>query len=269
LKVSDYIKSGILEEYCAGTLKRQQEHRILVLAKKYPAIQLEIEQIQETLHQHDTRNGVKPSRELKNLVLKQILANTPNNSIPEFDKDKELKKHKPLRKIVILQYATAAAITAFIISTAFSIYYNNQLKLVKAENIALKEGILKSEEQFASLEAKYLQYTSISENNEFYAIHLNGIGNYAQHYAKAYRGEQDIYLSISQLPKPPNDMQYQFWGIVDGTPVSAGLINPDINVNDLFKLKNLPNATAFAISLETIGGKELPTADKIFVLGEV
>jgi len=56
--------------------------------------------------------------------------------------------------------------------------------------------------------------------------------------------------------------------MVDGKPVDAGMI--DMNEAAPFmKLKNIPRAEAFAITLEKKGGSPVPTMDALYVMGKV
>ena len=67
------------------------------------------------------------------------------------------------------------------------------------------------------------------------------------------------------LPAAPADRQYQLWAMVNGKPVDMGIISKDSVFN---AMKQVQNATAFAITLEPLGGKPAPTGDML-VLGSV
>ncbi len=77
---------------------------------------------------------------------------------------------------------------------------------------------------------------------------------------------KDVYLLANKLSQPNADQQYQLWAIVDGKPVDAGLLE---DCNGLCKLKNIPVAQAFAITLEKKGGSATPTLTQMYVLGKV
>jgi anti-sigma-K factor RskA len=71
----------------------------------------------------------------------------------------------------------------------------------------------------------------------------------------------DVMIDASNLPDAPKGMQYQFWGIVDGTPVNGGMIitNDKGQKFRMQKMKSFGKAQAFAISLEKEGGNPTPT----------
>lgn len=79
---------------------------------------------------------------------------------------------------------------------------------------------------------------------------------------------KEVYLLINQLPMPVPDKQYQLWAIVDGHPVDAGVFDMDKNFS-FVKLKTIPKAEAFAITLEKKGGSKTPTMDALYVIGKV
>ncbi len=67
---------------------------------------------------------------------------------------------------------------------------------------------------------------------------------------------------------PVQDKQYQLWAIVDGHPVDAGIFDMDKDLS-FVKLKTIPKAEAFAITLEKKGGSITPNMDAMYVMGKV
>ncbi len=81
---------------------------------------------------------------------------------------------------------------------------------------------------------------------------------------------KDVYLLVNNLPKPASQKQYQLWAIVDGKPVDAGMVDlSGSQDNMLLKMRNIPEAQAFAITLEKEGGSPSPTMEAMYVLGKV
>ncbi|MBP6577444.1 MAG: anti-sigma factor, partial [Chryseobacterium sp.] len=74
-----------------------------------------------------------------------------------------------------------------------------------------------------------------------------------------------VYLNADSLPKAPAGMQYQLWAIADGKTVNAGMYTSEKDSKTA--LANIPNAQAFAITLEKEGGSEVPTMENMFVMG--
>ena len=80
------------------------------------------------------------------------------------------------------------------------------------------------------------------------------------------KNTKDVYLLANKLPQAAEGKQYQLWALVDGKPVDAGLLE---DCNGVCKLKNIPKAQAFAITLEDKGGSASPHLDQLYVIGNV
>jgi anti-sigma-K factor RskA len=78
---------------------------------------------------------------------------------------------------------------------------------------------------------------------------------------------KDVYIMPNKLPKVEDDKQYQLWALVDGKPVDAGVLDP--RCGSVCKMKNIPAAQAFAITLEKAGGSPTPTLSAMYVMGKV
>jgi anti-sigma-K factor RskA len=77
---------------------------------------------------------------------------------------------------------------------------------------------------------------------------------------------KDVYLMVHHLPQPTADKQYQLWAIVNGQPVDAGVF--DLNQSTgMMKMKNIPEAQLFAVTLEQKGGSPTPKGP-MYVLGK-
>ncbi|MNE48725.1 Anti-sigma-K factor rskA [compost metagenome] len=77
-------------------------------------------------------------------------------------------------------------------------------------------------------------------------------------------------MHAEKITPPPANMQYQLWVIADGKPVSVGLFNYDEveQMTEPFDV-NAQNITAFAITLEKMGGSPTPTMEKMVVMGPI
>jgi hypothetical protein len=78
---------------------------------------------------------------------------------------------------------------------------------------------------------------------------------------------KDVYVMVNKLPEPRTGKQYQLWAMVDGKPVDAGLLDP--SCVSVCKMKNIPKAEAFAITLEKEGGNRAPNLKAIYVMGSI
>ena len=77
---------------------------------------------------------------------------------------------------------------------------------------------------------------------------------------------KDVYLHVNNMPAATTGKQYQLWALVDGTPVDAGVFDIS-SANPMIKMKNIPRAQGFAVTLEPTGGSIKPTPEQMYVLG--
>ena len=77
--------------------------------------------------------------------------------------------------------------------------------------------------------------------------------------------EKMTLLALSQLPPPPAGKQYQFWTIVNGQAISAGLVK--LEGSDIQSMDAVQQADQFAVSLEDEGGSAQPT--KVVAIGQI
>jgi len=84
-------------------------------------------------------------------------------------------------------------------------------------------------------------------------------------YWSAQRGE--TYF-VGQLPPVPEGKQYQLWALHNGQPIDAGLLG--IVPNGILEpMKQIPQAQAFAVTLEPVGGSPNPTTQAMMVMGRL
>jgi anti-sigma-K factor RskA len=78
----------------------------------------------------------------------------------------------------------------------------------------------------------------------------------------------DVYMMVKNLPMPPSDKKYQLWAILNGEPIDMGLLEISEKPLQLYSMKNVRSAQAFAITLEKKGGSEKPLG-KMYVKGNL
>jgi hypothetical protein len=82
----------------------------------------------------------------------------------------------------------------------------------------------------------------------------------------------DVYMVIKNLPKLPNDKQYQLWSIIKGAeglePSSMGLFDVGEGQKVILKMPAVKKADAFAITIENRGNKGGPDMNQIQTYGE-
>jgi anti-sigma-K factor RskA len=161
-------------------------------------------------------------------------------------------------------FAIAASLL-FLVSIGANLYWMNSQaeineKMVKLESEAQSKNVAMQNMQ---------QKLDIVANPDMKKIVLAGVDKHPQSKATVLwdTSSKDVYLNVNSLPKAPEGMQYQLWAIADGKPVSAGMYSED--KDGRIALSNIPDAQAFAITLEKKGGSEVPTMENMYVMGGV
>jgi len=173
------------------------------------------------------------------------------------------------------RYLAAAAVVLLLISTGFNFYFFNKYRSYNR----LYNQVVAQQQQIAQnnqvLQAKVLDYektlTSMSDP-KMAIVKMPAVAKSPDPNSQTTiywdTVSKDVYLSVNELPAAPAQQQYQLWAIVDGKPVDAGVFDLAAGPS-LVKMKKIPKAQAFAITLEKRGGSPTPTMEKMFVFGKV
>ncbi|MEK6478586.1 anti-sigma factor [Catalinimonas sp. 4WD22] len=276
MNINEWINSGIIESYVLGDLSEQEMREVEDMAQRYPDVQKELEQTEETLEGLAMKAGLKPRIEIKSQILQKVESKvTDQKSGIEKDYPVQEKTHtlqsEPSRGIKLWQYWSAAASILLVLATVLAIYYHQQWQVTESEleNYLTENQNLTQEYQALRSDFEQLQeQQGIMTNPSFTQVRLNGTESFPSAYAVVYWNSEseNVYLNPAGLPAPESGKQYQLWAIVDGQPQSAGIFDLQ---NQLVDMQQIGNASAFAITLEPEGGSENPTLEAMYVLGEV
>jgi anti-sigma-K factor RskA len=252
----EYIASGILELYIAGSLSEKENEEVHAAIQENPEILAEVESIEK--------------------AIVQLTAATKKdttyffNDIKEKLKDTETKVisfPKPNRK----QYIGWAA--AFILGSTLllSVLQNNNLKeQLASEKQQLEEQINKSSNSLADAE----KLIEVFRDKDIISIPLAGQTVSPTSYAKVYwdKKTNSIYLDAKGLPVPPKGKVYQVWSLTLDplTPTSLGVLDSfTADINKIFTITNANESEAFGITLEPAGGSLSPNLEQLYTLGAV
>lgn len=269
MDINAYINSGIIESYVLGLLDAKESGEVEQLALQYPEIRNEINEVQQSLQSYAEVNRMEPRKELMDEIWNKLESTTPLKN-PDVISSTPTK---PVKRIISIQvYLAAAVLLLLLTSFILNIYLSNELKHTRSLISELNNTNLKIAEnleiQKASFNAMEQQFAFII-NPDTRAIRLNGLPAHENAAAYIYWNTQnaEVFIASSGLPKLSANSQYQLWAIVDGAPVSAGLIAD--NQGTLQKMDSFKNVQAFAITIEPVGGSKTPTLDAMVVLGSV
>jgi len=280
VNIKDYISSGIIESYVLGLATADDAAEFERMCAVHAEVRQAREEFEILLEKNGLQNSVSPPRNIRSKIFSELQIESDKNQeqnriIYRSQADKEPGTSTPVVKLNWLKWLAAASIILLLGSTALNFYFFNRYKHYSAqyEQILAQNTELAKNEQVlkASLQEYQNSLTHIRDTN-MAIVKMAGSSVPASpdpnSAATVYwdTKSKDVYLLVNNMPAPPTDLQYQLWAIVDGTPVDAGVFDMK---DGIIKMKNIPRAQAFAITLEKKGGSATPTIEKMYVMGKV
>jgi len=239
----------------------------------YAEIRAARESFEKALEEEQKQNAQEPPSRLKGKIFARMDIEREERQMEKYSRQPKL----PIAQIRPLwsRYVAAAAVVLLLVSTMLNFYFFTKYK----EYIGKYDNLVVAQTQTALL--KQAMQTKLQD----YETALNHIRNPGMAVVKmpgvpaspspasmatVYwdTKTRDVYLMINDLPVPAADKEYQLWAMVDGKPVNAGVFDLASNL-PLMKMKNIPEAQAFAITLEKRGGSPTPSMDAMYVMGKV
>lgn len=253
MNIQEYISGGMVESYVLGLLTEQERYEFEKICEAYPEVKAAREAFELDLEKQARENAIAPPAALKQKIENAIFTEKKLPSVAPIEL-------APVRKINILRLVAAASI----ILLAGSIWWNMNLR---SENKGLKDQLSQSEQRVAEMmhDAKKIQDAGMK------MVSMKGTAMSPGSYTTVYwdTTSHDVYLLVNNLPNPASDQQYQLWAIINGQPADMGMIEITKKPLQLYQMKNVQNAQAFAITLEKKGGSPKPSMDKMFVIGNL
>ena len=265
MDIKETIESGSLELYVMGALTPEEMLEIDALRKLHPELNEEIRRIEDAMIAYADSHAIKPKEELKEQIAEKLKFSV------NLDMSSEMVDSISIQMPGIYRYAAAAAVALILTFSGATFYFahqynqtNSQLAALRAEKTQLADQV-----RYLSGESdKVKGELAVAIKPESKKIPLQGTKLSPDSKAVVYWDAQShtTYVNSANLPVAAADKQYQLWAIVNGKPVDLGVISKDTAFNTM---KQVENATAFAITLEPLGGKATPTMDAMYVMGGV
>ncbi len=260
MELKEFIESGMLESYLLGTATAEEIRMVNSMMAKHPEVKSELDSIEKTLLNIAKTNAPDPSQKVKEKILQEIHSTTnvtPDNNTVPITKNKSLK---------LLRYGIAASIALLIISITTNI-------VMMTENIGMQNKLSQLDKQNVYIQNEFnqiqSQYATIT-HPDCRPVKLKGLDISPESFVTVYwnKPNTSVHLLVNNLVPAPEGKQYQLWAIVDGKPMDAGVFDctPGAGIQTM---KNIPNAQAFAVTLENKGGSPTPTMEAMYVMGEV
>lgn len=277
MDIKDYIQSGAIESYVLGLADEQEIAEIEQLKQQYPEVQQAIDEFSLAIEEQAFKNAVAPPPQVKerllaDLALPNVKPAHSESSLMVAYNSKNPEEPKQLTHTRRWRFLAAASIILLIVSAAANVYLYNRYSNASSRYQALLVQQTNLQANNQVYQTKLQQYQKAAEmmaDQRFAMVQLTDPKGTQPNVTTVFwdKATKDVYLMANKLPPAAKNKQYQLWALVDGKPVDAGMVDPDCSA--LCKMKNIPKAQAFAITLEKAGGSPVPTMDQLFVMGNV
>lgn len=271
MNVKEYIASGIVESYVLGLASSEEMAEFERMCAAHHEVMLAREAFEKQLEQHAVKNGIAPPVQLQSQIFAELEVEADKlrgngSSVVESGEDIE---SAPVITMRWWKYAAVAAIILFVASAALNFYFLKRVNTYKDLYLASQTELADERKAMQAQIASYASAMEVLRDSNMTMVRMKGMPAYPQGMATVFWNKQskNVYLMVNNLPKPAAGKQYQLWAIVNGQPVDAGMLNWDKS-NTVAEMKNIPQAQAFAITLEDEGGHPAPQG-AMYVLGSM
>lgn len=256
MNVKEYISSGIIESYVLGLASEAERLEFEQNCLQYPEIADARTAFELELEEELLADAPETPLLLKGQIAEKIKASAFETGTEQLEEERT-----PVRRMGALRWVAAASIVLLAGSIYWGITTNKKYQDLLSQNKELENQVQQSTAQVNEMQddmekLKHPMKTAAlkSEDDRAYAIV----------YWDTVSASRDVYLMINNLPQSPTDKQYQLWALLNGQPIDLGMIEVK-QKRLLYRMKNVQNAQAFAITLEPKGGSEKPTTQPIAV----
>lgn len=277
MNIQEYISSGIIESYVLGLADEAERTEFERLAAEHPEIREAREAFELSLEASASAGSITPPAHIKSKIFSAIGMEASQGAVtaPETRYEAPPKIEAKVVRRDFTRFLAAASVILLLMSTALNFYFFSRYQEYNQKYL----GLIQDQTELAShnqiLQTRLLEYEKAVEmmkDPNMYVVKMPAIPNGPDSSSATTvywdTRTRDVYLAINNLPEPSAGQQYQLWAIVDGKPVDAGVFDMKDGAG-MTKMKNIPKAQAFAITLEKKGGSPAPSMDKMYVMGKV
>lgn len=276
--INEYIASGILESVTLGLASPQEVQEVACLSKIYPEIQAEFIRVQKRCEELMLENAQTPDPSVRVSLLKTI-SEIPQEKAPEKKQEAKIVALNTAPEIngVNPMWKMMAAASLILTIGIGSLWFLSNREVKRLDNImaSMEKEQLKNDQilQAMTIEKDHLQTVQeVLAEQSMQTVMMKGTAMEPEASVKVMwsKDMKKAVMHAEKITPPPANMQYQLWVIADGKPLSVGLFNYDEveQMTEPFDV-NAQNITAFAITLEKMGGSPTPTMEKMVVMGPI
>ncbi|MFT3704595.1 MAG: anti-sigma factor [Agriterribacter sp.] len=265
MDIKAYIESGIVESYVMRLTSPEETAEVESMMAAHPEIANAVTEFEIRLEQHLMDNAVTPSEKVRGQLFAVLEPEFVRGNTPPTQEAKVVSFSKPTP---VWKYMAAASIALLLTSTGLNVYYYNKFSEAQSsyQTLLAQNGTLLANNNSSQTKLDVLENSmKMMKDTTMTVVAMKGKSNRATVYWST--STKDVYVLQNEMPKAPAGKQYQLWALVDGKPVDAGMLD-DCGMA-LCKMKNIPRAQGFAITLEKTGGSPTPDMEHLMVLGTI
>jgi anti-sigma-K factor RskA len=268
VNVQEYIESGIIESYVMGLASEPERAEFERLCALNPELLAARRKFEERLEGYASENAVIPPPEVKVKVLEAIgrpASRSETLSIPP--KNVTMSNEKGTAGMPFMLRLVAAASIILFLATGYLYYQTKQENKDLADtNDRLKTSLDTTKNV---LDRIVREQADVVSNPNVTVVNMVGTTVAPKSSANIYwdSASSNVYLVVKNMPKLPDDKQYQLWALIDSKPKDLGVFDAtDSKV--ILKMKNTQKAQAFAITIQQKGGSPSPDLQKLQSMGK-
>jgi anti-sigma-K factor RskA len=278
VNVQEYIESGIIESYVMGLASEPERAEFERLCTLNPELLAARKKFEERLEGYASEHAVIPPPEVKVKVLEAIGkpdSRAETSSIPpkivtmhheKEQPEKEQPREKGTAGTPFIPRLVAAASIVLFLAMGYLYYQTKQEnKDLTDTNDRLKTSLDTTKNV---LDRIVKEQVDVVSNPNVTVVNMVGT-TVPKSSANVYwdSASSNVYLVVKNMPKLPNDKQYQLWALIDSKPKDLGVFDAtDSKV--ILQMKNTQKAQAFAITIQQKGGSPSPDLQKLQSMGK-
>lgn len=281
MDVQRYISSGIIESFVAGLATEPEVRELHSAMEQSPELKAAVDAAQLDMERYVQMQSIPPAPEAKDKLF--LLINNDQSAemtdviaagpAPAYEAEVP-RERKPLKLVHPAWRVVAAAAVIGLIACGYYIYdkagQQDEWKVKYEALLNEKETMLAEQQTFQTKMKESENMLSTIRSMKMvpmYTVTPTRPGLLATVYWNPK--SQEVLLTVHNLPEPAADQQYQLWSIVNGKPVDAGVFDMATASTGFQKMKAVPGAQMFAVTLEKKGGSPTPTLAAMYLAGKV
>lgn len=256
----EYIQSGAIEACVLGVATPEELAELDLMKAQYPAVMQAVQAFEQQLELQAMAAAVPPPPGVKNAVMQQIQGTAVQAPVVNLQPASGAAPVKPLW----WRYAAAACVAIMLGSIAFNFMLAKKVKNLQQE-VLLAKNEIKNQPNDNNAQFAFMRNPEITPV-AMYGVNLHKVCKCTLFWDQK---EKKAYLVVHHLVQPGQGKEYQLWAMINGKPVSAGMLG-NFDLSKPIPLDNIPDGAAgFAVTLEKAGGSPTPTLEEMYLNGKI